>query len=212
MKNNNKKSQKANGDRSAGKINSHKKKKKQKRVKEKDAGKMKQYNNISKKKTVNKKKKNKPKNKGGRPLFDGKKKGVVIQKLEKVWAIGGSDAEAAFYADISKAALSDYLKKHKDLSERKESLLNKPVLKARQSVVSGLDNSDFALKYLERKRSDEFSLKMKSEFSGGLNNINTDFNIKEEIEKAGYKDSRDFIKDVIAGKLKKRNRAIKKSN
>jgi hypothetical protein len=104
--------------------------------------------------------KKKTKNKVGRPLFGGKDPKIVLQKLEQVWGIGGSDAEAAFFADISPAALSDYLKKHPKISERKAALKNRPILKARQEVVKGLeDNPEFALKYLERKLPGEFSLK-----------------------------------------------------
>lgn len=120
-----------------------------------------------KKKTVKKKNKvkkkttkKKNKKKTGRKLFDGKNVKIVIQKCEEVWSIGGSDAEAAFYADISTAALSDYLKKHSDVSERKDRLKEKTILKARREVVIGLNkNPDFSMKYLERKKSAEFGSK-----------------------------------------------------
>ena len=92
----------------------------------------------------------------GRKLFDGKSKEIVIQKLEEVWAIGGSDEEAAFYAGISKAALSDFLKKNIDISERKEALKEKPILKARQTVVRDLDDPNGARWYLTKKRKLEF--------------------------------------------------------
>jgi hypothetical protein len=105
----------------------------------------------------------------GRKIFDGKDKAITIQKLEQVWGIGGSDKEASFYADISPAALSDFLKKNPDITERKEALKNKPILKARQEVVKGLDNNpEFSLKYLERKLQDEFAIKQKIEHSGEM--------------------------------------------
>jgi hypothetical protein len=96
------------------------------------------------------------KNLGGRKLFDGKSEEIVIQKLEEVWALDGTDAEAAFYAGISPASLSDYLKKHPDVSERKQALSQKPVLKARQAVVKNLDDPNHAFRYLEKKRRKEF--------------------------------------------------------
>lgn len=115
-------------------------------------------------------KKGKPKGKksvGGRRLFDGKNIKDVIQKLEAVWAIDGSDKEAALYADISPAALCDYLKKNPKVSERKEALRNRPVLKARQEVVKGLDkNPEFSLKYLERKQAKEFAPQSMMKHSG----------------------------------------------
>ena len=98
------------------------------------------------------------KKKAGRKIFDGKDPKIVIAKLEQGWGIGGTDREASFFADISPAALSDYLKKHPKITERKEALLNQPILKARQEVVKGLEgNPEFSLKYLERKLSKEFA-------------------------------------------------------
>jgi len=118
----------------------------------------------------------------GRKYFDGKNPSEVIQKLIDVWAIGGSDGEASFYADISKAALSDLLKHYPALSERKVELKNKPVLKARKVVVDGLTDFDNGLKYLERVRSDEFSVKTKTEHTGkdGTDLFSTLHNLSEE--------------------------------
>ena len=89
--------------------------------------------------------------------------GDVLNKLEEVFAIGGSDKEACFYADISHQTLYDYQHTHPEFVERKEALKNKPILKARQEVVKGLkDDPEFSLKYLERKLKDEFSVKTES--------------------------------------------------
>lgn len=147
----------------------------------------------------NKMVKNKIKKKVGRPLFDGKPEKDVIQKLEMVWSIGGSDKEASFFADISPAALSDYLKKHPEISERKNALLQKPILKARQEVIKGLDNNpEFALKYLERKLPDEFSIRTKTTISGDASNplsINlSDISISDLIALAKLGDNNDEVK------------------
>nr|BDD45334.1 hypothetical protein 11 [Elusimicrobiota bacterium] len=100
------------------------------------------------------------KKKAGRKLFDGKDYNSVLQKLEQVWSIGGTDVEAALYAEISKSALYEFLKSNPDISERKNMLKNKPILKARQEVFKGLTgNHEFALKYLERKLPNEFALR-----------------------------------------------------
>lgn len=79
-----------------------------------------------------------------------------IKKLEEVFAIDGSVGEACFYADISKTTYYNWLEKKPELVGRFEALRNRPVLKARQTVVKGLDAPEFALKYLERKRKAEF--------------------------------------------------------
>jgi hypothetical protein len=133
------------------------------------------------------------KNKAGRKLFDGKNETDVIQKLESVWALGGTDAEAAFYADISKAALSEYLTKHPDISERKEALKNNPILLARKSVLDGIKiDPDLALKYLERKCKDEFSTKVITDNKN--TNTNTDTEVSLILKKLNINDIRDIFR------------------
>lgn len=109
---------------------------------------------------MKKKQKQKPEAKRGRKLFDGKNAEIVLQKLEKVFSIGGTDVEACFYAEISPSALYEYQKKNPAFLERKRALKQGPNLKARQEVVKGLDgNPELALKYLERKLPEEFGVK-----------------------------------------------------
>lgn len=102
------------------------------------------------------KKKPGPKNKGGRPpiMTDD-----TIKKLEEVFALGGSDSEACFYANISKQTLYNYQKEHPEFVDRKEALKEKPILKARQTVVKALDDPKDAQWFLERKRKEEFSFR-----------------------------------------------------
>lgn len=94
--------------------------------------------------------------KTGRRWFDGKDEEGVVAKLEVVWGLGGSDAEACYYADISKYSLSRYLDAHSDIEELRNKLKEKPILKARETVVKNLHNPDMAFRYLERKKRDEF--------------------------------------------------------
>jgi hypothetical protein len=96
------------------------------------------------------------KNKGGRPTKMSKE---TITKLEEVFALGGSDSEACFYANISKQTLYNYQKEHPEFVDRKEALKEKPILKARQTVVKALDDPKDAQWFLERKRKEEFSLR-----------------------------------------------------
>lgn len=105
----------------------------------------------------------------GRPLFDGKNYDSVIQKLSEVWALDGSDAEAALFADISPAALCEFLKAHPDISERKAALKQTPFLIARRTLVEGVKTDpDLALKYMERKCRAEFATRSETEISGAL--------------------------------------------
>ncbi len=81
----------------------------------------------------------------------------IIAKLEEVFAIGGTDEEACFYADIGKSTLYNYQQEHPEFVERKEALKERPILKARQTIVKSLDEADNAKWYLERKRKHEFA-------------------------------------------------------
>jgi len=95
----------------------------------------------------------KVKRKVGRPTVMSKD---TLRKLEEIFAIGGSDEEACFYANISHQSLYDYQKKYPEFIERKNSLKQRPILKARQAVVSSLNDPVIAMKYLEKKKKDEF--------------------------------------------------------
>ena len=88
----------------------------------------------------------------------------IISKLEEVFAIGGTDNEACFYADIGKTTLYNYQQDHPEFVERKEALKERPILKARQTVVKALDNPQQAQWFLERKVKNEFA--SRSELTG----------------------------------------------
>ena len=130
------------------------------------------------------------KNKGGRPTVMTPE---TINKLEEVFSIGGSDGEACFFANISHQTLYDYQKKHPEFIERKAALKKDPTLKARREVVKGLEgNAEFSLKYLERKRSDEFSLKQKIEHEGEVKIVKNDKELDAMADKVeeGLKDKK----------------------
>lgn len=84
----------------------------------------------------------------------------IIAKLEEAFALGCSDLEACLFANIGKSTLYNYQENNPEFVERKEQLKENPILKARISVIGGFKESpDLALRYLERKKKDEFSLK-----------------------------------------------------
>lgn len=90
---------------------------------------------------------------GGRPT---KLNDEVVNKLEVAFGLGCSIEEACFYADISKQTYFNWKENNKELFDRFEELKQKPILKARQAVVNGLNEPEFALKYLSKKKRDEF--------------------------------------------------------
>lgn len=94
----------------------------------------------------------------------------TVKKLEEAFAIGASDEEACFYADITKQTLYNYQEKNPTFIDRKEALKQRPVLLARQTVVKNIEsNADLAFKFLERKQRNEFATKVEQEQSGELN-------------------------------------------
>ena len=96
------------------------------------------------------------KNKGGRPTIMTTE---TVNKLEEVFALGGTDEEACFYADISKQTLYSYQDKNPEFIDRKEALKQRPFLKARQTIVKNLDTLQGATWYMERKKKNEFALR-----------------------------------------------------
>lgn len=84
----------------------------------------------------------------------------VIGKLEEAFALGCTDAEACFYADIHPDTLYDYCKKNPQFSERKSLLKLKPVLKAKKTILENLNDAKVAQWYLERKCKEEFNTKI----------------------------------------------------
>ena len=88
----------------------------------------------------------------------------VVKKLEEAYAIGASDGEACFYADITRQTLTTYQNKHPEFLDRKNALKEKPVLMARQTVMNNIATDVNTAKwYLERKRKDEFSTKTETD-------------------------------------------------
>jgi len=104
------------------------------------------------------------KNPGGRPTLMTQE---TIYKLEEIFALGGTDKEACFFANISHQTLYNYQDKHPEFVERKEALKINPTLIARRSVIAGLDDPDRALRYLERKAKDEFSTRQENTGANG---------------------------------------------
>ncbi len=81
----------------------------------------------------------------------------TIGKLEQAFAIDATVEEACSYAEISRDAFYDYLKKEPTFSDRIEDLRQRPILKARQTIVKAIDNPQYASWYLSRKRKVEFA-------------------------------------------------------
>jgi hypothetical protein len=95
---------------------------------------------------------------------------ITLGKLREAFLWGCTDKEACLYADIHPDTLYDYQVKNPKYSEEKKLFKDNPVLVARRAVVNALESDPkLALRYLERKRSSEFSLRQTVD-----QNINTE--------------------------------------
>lgn len=112
-----------------------------------------------------------------------------VMKLEEIFALDGTVEEACFFADISRNTFYEWMKEHPELNDRFEALRNNPVLLARRSVIDGLTDPELALKYLERKRRNEFSTRTetdnttKMDMSGSLETTSSDQIVEEVLTK-----------------------------
>jgi hypothetical protein len=116
----------------------------------------------------------------------------VIAKLEEAFAWGCTDIEACLWADIAPATLYQYQEKNPEFTERKAALKETPILLARSTVVKGLKNdTDLALKYLDRKKKDEFSTKTESDvkFEGAQPILVKFMDEKQEVDDTDNRDT-----------------------
>lgn len=106
-----------------------------------------------------------------------------IKKLEQAFSIGCNVTEACLYANITPGCFYINAPKGSELFINFLKLQDRPILKARQTVVNGLDDVDTAFRYLKAKRKDEFSERIESTgANGGAIEINLER--KNEIKKA----------------------------
>ncbi len=94
--------------------------------------------------------------KTGRKQFDGRDEQIILQKLEHVFSLDGTDQEACLYAGISTSAFYEYQKRNPQFLERKAMLKGSVVLRARRTIVENLNDPKWAWKFLERREPGEY--------------------------------------------------------
>lgn len=107
----------------------------------------------------------------------------VIRKIEEVAALDGSVEEMAYYAGVHKQTIYTYFKNNPTFLDHVNDLRQRPILKARQTVVRSLENPDHAFKYLERKRKQEFSPRIEQDITTGGEPLENGHDIKELSQK-----------------------------
>lgn len=83
-----------------------------------------------------------------------------LTNIQPYLEVGCSLYEACLHGCVPYTTVIDYQKNDDEIRKKIERMSNVPILTARQSVVGSMaENAELALKYLERKKKDEFSLK-----------------------------------------------------
>lgn len=82
---------------------------------------------------------------------------IVVSKLESAFAIGADVSLACAHAGISRQTYYEFIRKNPEFADRYELIRKKPILKALNTVVGGLEDVNTAKWYLERKLKNEFS-------------------------------------------------------
>lgn len=83
---------------------------------------------------------------------------ATVQKLEHAFVYDSPVEEACLYAGISKQTYYSFCKENPDFLDRIEQLRNAPYFVLRKRVIIAAEHdADLALKFLERKRPQEFS-------------------------------------------------------
>lgn len=81
-----------------------------------------------------------------------------LTKLKPFLEVGCSLHEACINAIVPYSTMLDYIKADDEVRDNIERMKNQPLYIARKSVVDKMEfDGDLALKYLERKKKDEFS-------------------------------------------------------
>lgn len=95
----------------------------------------------------------------------------VVQKLEHAFAYDSTVEEACLYGGIARATYYNFVKEYPEFLDRIEQLREAAILVLRQTVLAKAEwDADTALKYLERKRRVEFSLRTEVAHSGEVVN------------------------------------------
>ena len=90
----------------------------------------------------------------------------VRDRLLDAFGYGATKGEACAYAGITPPTLDAWLEDEPALQEEVDKKRELVLLRARQAVVKNLDEPNFALRFLERKRPEEFGATQKVHHTG----------------------------------------------
>lgn len=119
----------------------------------------------------------------------------VNRKIEEAAALGCTVEEIAFYAGIHRDTLYSWMKDDLELSDRVRELQEKPVIKARQTIIEALNEPQYATWYLARKRKKEFSERVENDVTSNGETLSA-FTGSKEAKQLGKK-YEDELKNLI---------------
>jgi hypothetical protein len=99
----------------------------------------------------------------------------VVRKLEHAFSIGCTISEACLYAEISRDTYYRWINNNQTLKDRFDALLEKPLLRARSTVVNNLDDPKVAAWYLEKKKRAEFGTMKEEDRTKEIKKIEVEF-------------------------------------
>lgn len=117
-----------------------------------------------------------------------------LNLLRDAFSIDATIAEACFYAGISEQTFYNWREKKPKLMEEIERLRLTPIMTARKTIATSLDKPEGARWFIERKRSDEFATKSKTEHSGRIQT--EEVTLTDEMREVG-KDYEARLKEII---------------
>ncbi len=113
-----------------------------------------------------------------------KKTPEIIEKLRQAFGLNMSVEDACVYAGIAKSTYYLWIQKDEKLSNEFELVRLNPILRAFKSIIEGLSDPNFALKYLEKYRPEMFGNKTKIEHAGQVRQVVVDESRKEAMREA----------------------------
>jgi hypothetical protein len=81
----------------------------------------------------------------------------VLAKLRQAFLMGCDDEEACAFAEIDPKTLYRYQEKNHEYASEKAKWKQNPILKAKATIYSNLNEKETAKWYLERKKKGEFA-------------------------------------------------------
>jgi hypothetical protein len=108
---------------------------------------------------------------------------ATVKKLEEAFSMDCTVSEACLYAGISRASYYNWIKEFPALVDRFEQLRDKPVLKARTTIVNSLNNIGTSQWYIERKRKNEFASRQEHTGADGQPLVDLTDAVKEIINR-----------------------------